>query len=99
MPPTTIDTSLIQLRNNLSSFIERAYHTNTQFRLTRHNKPIARIIGENFMQNLEQLLEQDPRLQETLAIMSDENMMDMLTQSRDDLQRGNVHSLANLLKE
>lgn len=99
MNPTPIDTSLIQLRGNLSTLVERAYHTNIQIRLTRHNKPIARIIGEHFMQNLEQLLEQDSSLRETLAIMSDKNMTDMLGQSQDDVRQGDVRPLADLMKE
>jgi prevent-host-death family protein len=95
----TIDTSLIQLRNNLSSFVEQAHYTNTQVRLTRHNKPLARIVGEDFMQNLERLLEQDPGLRETLEIMSDKNMVEMITESQEDVQRGNLRPLIDALQE
>lgn len=96
---TTIDTSLLQLRNNLTSFVEQAYYKNTQIRLTRHKKPIARIVGEDFMQNLERLLEQDAGLRETLEIMSDKNMVDMIAESQEDARRGNVHPLTDLLQE
>lgn len=95
----TIDTSLIQLRNNLSSFVEQAHYTNTQVRLTRHNKPLARIVGEDFMQNLERLLEQDPGLRETLEIMSDKNMVEMIAESQEDVQRGNLRPLIDALQE
>lgn len=96
---TTIDTSLIQLRNNLSSFVEQAHYTNTQIRLTRHNKPIARIVGEDFMQSLERLLEQDPGLRETLEIMSDKNMVEMIAESQEDARRGHVRPLIDALQE
>lgn len=96
---TTIDTSLIQLRNNLSSFVEQAHYTNTQIRLTRHKKPIARIVGEDFMQNLERLLEQDPALKETLQIMLDANMLEQIDQSKKEIERGEFRPLTDLLKE
>lgn len=95
----TIDTSLIQLRNNLTTFVEQAHYTNTQFRLTRHKKPIARIVSEDFMQNLERILDQDPALRETLEIMSDRNLVDMIAASQEDAQRGDVRPLADLLQE
>jgi len=95
----TIDTSLIELRSNLSSFIEQAHYTNTQIRLTRHSKPIARIVGERFMQSLERLFEQDPGLQETLEIMLDGNTLEMIGQSQKDIKDGKVRSLTDLLQE
>ncbi len=96
---STIDTSLIELRSNLSSFIEQAHYTDTQIRLTRHNKPIARIVGENFMHSLELLLDQDPGLQETLQIMLDTNMLEQINQSQKEIQRGEVRPLTELLTE
>lgn len=95
----TIDTSLIELRSNLSSLIEQAHYTDTQIRLTRHNKPIARIVGENFMHSLELLLEQDPGLQETFHIMLDKNMLEQIKQSQEEIQRGEVRPLTDLMME
>lgn len=96
---TTIDTSLIQLRNNLSSFVEQAHYTNTQIRLTRHNKPIVRIVSERFMQNVDRLLQQDAGLRETLEIMQDANLLEMLEQSQLEVRQGQAHPLSDLLSE
>jgi hypothetical protein len=93
------DTSLIELRQNLSSIIHQAFYSNTQFRLNSHNKPIARIVGENFMQSLDVLLEHDASLRETLEIMLDKNMMSMLRQSQSDVQNGYIRPLVDLLTE
>lgn len=96
---STIETSLIHLRNNLSSFVEQAHYTNTQIRLTRHNRPIARIVGEHFMLSLEELLEQDPALRETLEIMLDQNMVRMIEQSQSDARHGELRPISDLLQE
>lgn len=96
---STIDTSLIELRKNLSPLIEQAHYTNTQIRLTRHNKPLARIVGENFMHSLELLLDQDPELHETLQIMLDRNMLEQINHSQEEIQHGEVRPLADLLAE
>ena len=93
------DTSLIELRQNLSSIIHQASYTNTQFRLKNHNIPVARIVGENFMQSLDVLLEHDASLRETLEIMLDKNVMQMITQSQSDIQNGDIRPLADLLPE
>lgn len=95
----TIDTSLLELRSNLSSLIEQAHYTDTQIRLTRHNKPIARIVGEKFMHSLEVLFSQDPGLQETLQVMLDADMLDQLRQSQQEIQQGKVRPLTDLLME
>lgn len=94
-----IDASLIQLRNNLGSFVEQAHYTNTQIRLTRHNKPIARIVGEDFMHRLERLLEQDPALRETLEIMADKNVGEMIAESQEDVQHGDARPLTDIVQE
>lgn len=99
MHTRTVDTSLLGLRSNLTSFIEQAHYTDTQIRLIRHKKPIARIISESFMSNIDKLLAQDSSLRETLEVMSDANMLEMIAESKKDLENGNFRPLVNLLKE
>lgn len=95
----TINTSLLKLRNNLGSLVEQAHYTNTQIRLTRHNKPLARIVGERFMKKLDQLLTDDPGLRETLEIMLDRDLPDDLLASRKEAKAGKLVPLRSLLKE
>ena len=96
---TTIDTSILEVRNNLSSLVEEAHYTNTQFRLTRHNKPLVRIVGEQFMMKLEQLLAQDESLKETFEIMLDRELSEDIRISQEEFREGKRAPLRNLLKE
>lgn len=99
MQTSVIDTPLIELRQNLSAFIEQAHYTDTQIRLTRHSKPLARLVSEKFMRNLEKLFTQNPEFLETLEVMMDQDVMNTIDDSRAALSRGEVLPLADVLKD
>lgn len=81
---------LMRVRQRLGELVELVRYTNQQFRVTRNNRPMARLVSEPFMAALEQLMKRDPAVAETLEILMHPEMMDALEQGRGDSTAGNL---------
>ena len=65
--------STMQLRQQLGEVLERVHYQFQQFRILRKDKPMARLVNEEYMQAIDDLVESDPALADTLAlILNDE---------------------------
>lgn len=78
-------------RRNLGELINQAFYQGTPFVLTRGNKPMAALIGVNeFRQIITVLEKHDPGLIDTLAIMSNPEMQDIIQKGETDVQTKNL---------
>lgn len=88
----------ISARKQLGSLLEMAYYQGQQFRITRKDKPMARLVGEPYIQAIEKLIESDKALAETLAILLDKELLGAIHQSRVEYQEGKAINVEDVLK-
>ncbi|MFC1959370.1 hypothetical protein ACFLYO_01550 [Chloroflexota bacterium] len=85
--------SAYQARRNFSELLETAFYQNAQIHIHRNKKPMARLVGEPFMQAIEQLIMADPGFADTLAIMLNNEVQTALQESAEDVAAGRVRVL------
>jgi antitoxin (DNA-binding transcriptional repressor) of toxin-antitoxin stability system len=88
----------ISARKQLGSLLERVYYQGQQFQITRKDKPMARLVGEPFIQAIEKLIESDEMLADTLAILLDQEISGDIRQSRQEYQEGRAVRVEDVLK-
>lgn len=88
----------ISARKQLGSLLERVYYQGQQFQITRKDKPMARLVGEPFIQAIETLIEADKMVADTLAILLDKEILAAIHQSRREYQAGEAVSVEDVLK-
>jgi hypothetical protein len=72
--------NISEVRDKLSELTERAHYRFEQFRITRKDKPLARIVSDEYMQAIEQLMQTNPVIAETLEIMMNAEAMHAIEQ-------------------
>ena len=83
--------SVHEARNHLSELIQQAHYLGKSFVLTRGKKPMAAIIGtQEFGRILELIETYDPALADTLAIMTNPELEDILNQGEEAIQKGEM---------
>jgi len=100
MQATTV--GAIQARQNLGQLLEMAYYQNKQFQITRKDKPMARLVSENFMQalsdSIEQIVENDPTLADTLALYFDPELQKDIEEGKKEYLEGKAVALDKAFK-
>jgi antitoxin YefM len=74
---------LADVMNRLSEVVEQVESQHARVTITKHGRPAAVVISTDDLQSLE----------ETLAILSDQDTMDRIRESRRDIATGNVVQL------
>ncbi|GEM_PF-2100714 len=87
----------VELREQLGEVLERVHYQFQQYRVMRKEKPMARIVNETYMQAIEQLLDSDSAIADTLALLLDNEAMDVLEVGEREWQEGNRIPLADVL--
>jgi antitoxin (DNA-binding transcriptional repressor) of toxin-antitoxin stability system len=83
--------SVHEARSNLSELIQQAHYLGKPFVLTRGKKPMAAIIGtQEFGRILELIETYDPALADTLAIMTNPEIEELLKQGEVAIQKGEL---------
>ena len=83
--------SVHEARNHLGELIQQAHYLGKPFVLTRGKKPMAAIIGtQEFGRILELIETYDPGLADTLAIMTNPEVEDLLKQGDEAIQKGEM---------
>ena len=83
--------SVHEARSNLSELIQQAHYLGKPFVLTRGKKPMAAIIGtQEFGRILELIETYDPALADTLAIMTNPDIEDILKAGEKAIQTGEM---------
>jgi antitoxin (DNA-binding transcriptional repressor) of toxin-antitoxin stability system len=86
--PTSI--SITEARDKLSELTERAHYRFEQFRIARKDKPIARIVSDEYMQVIDQLVETDPGLADTIALMLNKDALAAIEEGIKEVERGEL---------
>src|SRR5215212_2948145 len=83
--------SIHEARNHLSELIQQAHYLGKPFVLTRGKKPMVAIIGtQEFGRILELIETYDPALADTLAIMTNPVIEDVLKEGDKAIQKGEL---------
>ncbi|MFC1961122.1 hypothetical protein ACFLYO_10470 [Chloroflexota bacterium] len=85
--------SAYEARRKFAELLETAFYQNAQIHIHRNKKPMARLVGEPFMQAIDQLIKADPGLADTLAIMLNDEVQTALQESAEDLAASRVRLL------
>ncbi|MBI1258516.1 MAG: hypothetical protein GC204_13695 [Chloroflexi bacterium] len=83
----TFNTSDAQ--RQLAHLIANVSQENGQVRITAGNEAQARLVSERFMLALDDLLEEDSALSDTLALMMNEEIQSILETGREEIAKGN----------
>jgi hypothetical protein len=96
--PTTLQIS--EARKQLGELVNEAYCTGKPFQLAKGNKPMAMLIGtKEFGEMLKIIEAHDPGLADTLAIMSNPDIQEIIEAGEKDHQAGNLIPLDDLLNK
>jgi PHD/YefM family antitoxin component YafN of YafNO toxin-antitoxin module len=83
--------SVNQARDHLGQLIQEAHYLGKPFVLTRGKKPMAAIIGtQEFSRILELIETYDPALADTLAMMTNPEVEELLKQGDAAIQKGDM---------
>lgn len=90
--------STMQLRQQLGEVLERVYYQFQQFRVLRKDKPMARLVNEEYMQAIDYLIESDPALADTIALMLNDEATDILKHGKQEWSSGERIPLEEALR-
>jgi prevent-host-death family protein len=83
--------SIHEARNHLSELIQQAHYLGKPFVLTRGKKPMVAIIGiQEFGRILELIELYDPALADTMALMANPDIENVLKQGEEAIQKGEL---------
>ena len=72
---TVTDISSKEIRNKVGELINLVHYGGAQVRITRRKRVMARLVGEPLMTVFDQLIENDPTLADTVALMLNDALM------------------------
>src|SRR5687767_9855523 len=88
-----------QARRVFSDMLDRVAFLETQYRISRHEKHLARLVPEKLMAALETLVEADNALAETLELLLNEDLRDEVEQAVNEARAGNRVELESILTD
>ncbi len=91
--------AMSQVRQQLTDLVERSHFKNETIQITRQDKPVAWIVGNNFIEALQSALADDQSLQDTLEIFLNQNEYTELTTSIEEMKQGGVVKVSDSLFE
>ncbi len=95
--PTSDTLSMMQLRQQMGEVVERVFYQYQQFRIMRKDKAMARLVNEDYMQAIDELLETDPVVADTLSLMLNDEAMQIIAQGEREWQDGQRLPLEDVL--
>ena len=98
---TTVSTH--QARKNLAQLIELAFYKAEKIQVKRNNRAMAWIVGEPFMdavgKMVDYLIENEPALADTLAIMVDDKIRQTIEQGVKESRAGEYVPIETILDD
>ena len=92
-----------EARQRIAELLELAFYKNEQFVIQRDKRPMARLVGEPYMQKLEQflehLIEHEPALADTLAIMLNDDVREVIEKGTEEVAAGQTVPLESILDD
>ena len=88
--------SAMDARKSFGQMLEWAYYNNKTFAITRKDKPMAWLVGGEMFRSLFRLIKEDGALQDTLALMLNQEAHDAIQQGeREYIKREGLARLAD----
>jgi prevent-host-death family protein len=84
----TLTLNISEARDKLSELMERAHYRFEQIRIVRKDKPLARIVSDEYMEAIEQLISTHPGLADTIALMLNAEALTAIEESIKEAARG-----------
>ncbi len=80
-----------EARKQLGELVNEAYYAGKPFQLSKGNKPMAMLIGtKEFAEMLKIIEAHDPGLADTLAIMTNPEVEQIIAEGEENLKTGNT---------
>lgn len=86
LKPTPVAVSASEARKNLVELVERTQHREGVILITRHNRPMAWLVGGEMFRSLFRLIQEDSALQDTLALMLNQEARDAIQQGESECE-------------
>lgn len=90
-PPIQIDTE--QFKIEALNVLDSVEGEDLQFQIMYQGEPVARIVSEEFMQAIDELLATDPAFADTLALMLNEEAQEDIKKGQEEAKQGKRISL------
>ena len=85
-------------RQNFGELLEMAYYQGKRFLIKRGRKSMAYLLGQPTMKALFELIDSDPALADTLAILSNPSARKIIEKGEKEIRTGQTVPLARLLQ-
>jgi len=95
-PLETIQSS--DFRKQLGNVLNRVYYQGSQIRIIKNKQLVVRLVPEQFMVALDEIMENEPGLADTLALMLNPEIKTTIKKGLEDYEKGNVVSLDEAFK-
>ncbi len=97
----SITIQAIEARQRLGELLERVYYQNKVYRITRKERPMGWLVGDEFMEAVgklvDHIIENEPVLADTLAIMLDDEIRSVVERGMKERQEGKLIPLSEAL--
>ena len=94
---TTIAT--LDLRQKMGALLEQVHYQNAQFRIARKKQVMARLVNDSYISALEELVNNDSALEDTLWLMLDKKAQNAIGESIAQHKAGETISLEQAFAE
>lgn len=91
-----VSVSTLDVRNSFGDFLNRVFYGSEQIRIKRKNKTLARLVPENLALAWDQLQKNDPGLADTIALLTNKELLTEIEQSSHDYRAGEKITLESL---
>lgn len=88
-----IDVHIFNARKNLTELINQVRYSGHQVRVHRYDKPMVRIVSEQYMRVIDRIIAENPGLADTIAAMLNEDDTSAIEDSQTDFRAGRVRPL------
>lgn len=91
LPNSSVQTvQLTDFRGQVGEILNQVHYQGMQVKLMRKNVGMARLVSERYAQAIEAMLDNDPALADTLALMLNSEAQDVLSQGMAEYKRGQM---------
>lgn len=100
---TVQDISTMTLREKMGDIFNRVFYRADGYRVQRKGETLGYIVSENYVnkvgQMIDYLIENEPALADTLALQANDDIRDLITQSMQEIEQGNMVPLESILDD
>ncbi|HCS78890.1 TPA: hypothetical protein DIV55_04050 [Patescibacteria group bacterium] len=99
----TTDIQALEARRKFGELLERVYYQNVKFRITRKDKPMAYLVGNEYVQTvntiIDYIIENEPALSDTLALTLNKEFQEIVKQGTKEIKAGKLIPIETILED